>query len=298
MPQLAMDVGHSSPASAASREYSLAWLQEVVARHVPVLHLHPADAFMPCTVEFFMEHSELVALYPAHGGGRERVAVAPRGAVHAEALLEAQAAHPHARLRLELDPAARRGAPRVRQGAVNAGVVVAGYAIAPAHLLAGRLVGHGGVGWWWCVVGRLWGAVFMDQVQLGSHSAGAVVGGCANSTHRFLCIQASMSSLPLPCAIDLQSHHINCFALPRQDCIDDVPLYAHVKEVQVPAVPAAPAGHVVVEALEINYLTFYAFNGAPFNGRGADGCVFVSVSSSLPCFPSCPSHLGRLQVLA
>lgn len=91
-----------------------------------------------------------------------------------------------------------------------------------------------------------------------------------------------MSSLPLPCAIDLQSHHINCFALPRQDRIDDVPLYAHVKEVQAPAVPAAPAGHVVVEALEINYLTFYAFNGA--HGRGADGCVFVSVSSSLPCF--------------
>lgn len=158
MPQLAMDAGHSSPASAASREYSLAWLQEVVARHAPVLHLHPADAFMPCTVEFFMEHSELVALYPAHGGGRERVAVAPRGAVHAEALLEAQAAHPHARLRLELDPAARRGAPRVRQGAVNAGVVVAGYAIAPAHLLAGAswvTEGWGGGGALWEGCGAL-----------------------------------------------------------------------------------------------------------------------------------------------
>ncbi len=55
--------------------------------------------------------------------------------------------------------------------------------------------------------------------------------------------------------------------------IDSVPLYAHVKEVL--AAPCMPIAHSAqhstrsaeVEALEINYLTFYAYNG-PYNVGG------------------------------
>ena len=38
---------------------TLGRLKEFVAQHAPVLHMHPRDAFMPCSVEWFMDHSEL-----------------------------------------------------------------------------------------------------------------------------------------------------------------------------------------------------------------------------------------------
>ena len=34
-------------------------LKELVAVNAPVLHMHHRDAFMPCSVEFFMANSEL-----------------------------------------------------------------------------------------------------------------------------------------------------------------------------------------------------------------------------------------------
>lgn len=34
-------------------------LKELVAQNAPVLFMHPRDAFMPCSVEWFMDHSEL-----------------------------------------------------------------------------------------------------------------------------------------------------------------------------------------------------------------------------------------------
>ena len=37
-------------------------LKQLVARNAPVLYLQPTDVFMPCSVEFFMEHSELCTL--------------------------------------------------------------------------------------------------------------------------------------------------------------------------------------------------------------------------------------------
>ena len=38
---------------------TLGRLKELVAQHAPVLYMHPRDAFMPCSVEWFMDHSEL-----------------------------------------------------------------------------------------------------------------------------------------------------------------------------------------------------------------------------------------------
>lgn len=35
------------------------YIMKLVARHAPVLHMHHRDAFMPCSVEWFMDHSEL-----------------------------------------------------------------------------------------------------------------------------------------------------------------------------------------------------------------------------------------------
>lgn len=95
-------------------EYPLDRLCELVARHAPAFHLHHKDAFMPCTVEFFMENSQLMAARPG-SNGEQCTVLLPRGAVCAETLLELQRAHPHpARLWLELDTAARRGSPQVR----------------------------------------------------------------------------------------------------------------------------------------------------------------------------------------
>lgn len=87
-------------------DISEALLREMVARHAPVLRLHPADAFMPCTAEFFLRHSALVA-------AGSRAEVLPRGGVTPEALLRAQAEHPGTLLALDLDPAARGGFPQV-----------------------------------------------------------------------------------------------------------------------------------------------------------------------------------------
>ena len=40
-------------------EMSMERLKQLVAENAPVLHMHHRDAFMPCSVEFFMANSEL-----------------------------------------------------------------------------------------------------------------------------------------------------------------------------------------------------------------------------------------------
>jgi hypothetical protein len=88
-------------------EIDLAWLKAVVARHLPDFHLHPDDAYLPCSAEFFMTNSELRARAP---DGAVTV-LAPRGALAGPLLLESQAAHPSHRLWMELHPSARPGQP-------------------------------------------------------------------------------------------------------------------------------------------------------------------------------------------
>ncbi len=42
-----------------STQLTLGRLKQLVAQHAPVLCMHHRDAFMPCSVEWFMDHSEL-----------------------------------------------------------------------------------------------------------------------------------------------------------------------------------------------------------------------------------------------
>ena len=85
-------------------------LCRLVARHTPVLHLHPRDSYMPCSADFFVAHSAL-RRRTAAGGWTE---LAPRGSLAPADLPRVQAEHPGEELQLELDPAARAGEPRVR----------------------------------------------------------------------------------------------------------------------------------------------------------------------------------------
>ena len=88
----------------------LGWLAGVVAHHCPTFFLHPDDRFMPCSVEFFLQHS---ALRQRDATGAEEVLL-PRGSVAGPLLLEAQARAPQgSRLWLELHPDARTGMPKV-----------------------------------------------------------------------------------------------------------------------------------------------------------------------------------------
>ena len=36
-------------------------LKQLIARNTPVLYLHPYDSYMPCSVDYFMQNSELCA---------------------------------------------------------------------------------------------------------------------------------------------------------------------------------------------------------------------------------------------
>jgi hypothetical protein len=92
-------------------EADLAFVRRVVARHCPEFYLHPADAYMPCTWDFFLLHSTL-----RNAAGQTLVA---RGALTPAALAAASAAHgAELDLHLDLHPAARAGAPRGELDAV------------------------------------------------------------------------------------------------------------------------------------------------------------------------------------
>ncbi len=69
-----------------------------------------ADRYLPCSAEFFLQHSELRVAAP--GGGH--AVLLPRESVAGPLLADAQRQHPGRRLWLELDPAARTGEPLVR----------------------------------------------------------------------------------------------------------------------------------------------------------------------------------------
>ena len=86
-------------------EIELEWLKRAIARHVPQFHLHPHDRYMPCSVEYFMQHSELRSQSP---DGTTAVLV-PRGALTGSVLCGHQDHYPNHRLWMELDPDARKG---------------------------------------------------------------------------------------------------------------------------------------------------------------------------------------------
>lgn len=161
-----------------------------------------------CSADFFMEHSELRREH----GGRVGV-VLPRGCVAGPLLLEAQEQQPPgSRLWLDLDPAARVGAPKVRLALPEAGE---GLALA---------------------------AAWLQMLLLLLPSRGP----------------AHPPRASAPCG--------------PQERLGDVPVYAHPK--------AVVREDGAVEAIEVTYITLYAFNGpyavggVPFVTTGAhDGAL-------------------------
>ena len=49
-------------------------IKRLVAAHTPIMYMHPADKFMPCSAEWFMESSCLEAGLPAADGQVRRPA--------------------------------------------------------------------------------------------------------------------------------------------------------------------------------------------------------------------------------
>lgn len=85
-------------------------LLQLIGANAPVFYMHPRDHFMPCSVDWFMHHSELQQALPE---GKHTV-VLERGQVNAAALAAAHAAAGAAggQLQLSLDVEGRLGYPK------------------------------------------------------------------------------------------------------------------------------------------------------------------------------------------
>lgn len=83
------------------------WLETIVAQHCPEFHLHPDDKYMPCSADFFVVNSELIAVRD----GKLVVCVEEGGLdgqsllVHQENLVKEGCSS----FRMRLKPSARRG---------------------------------------------------------------------------------------------------------------------------------------------------------------------------------------------
>ena len=203
--------------AAAAVAIDTAWLCCVAARHTPAFFIHPRDTFMPCSAEFFLQHSELRQAMPAAAAAAAAAApatvvVLPRGGVTAPLLLQAQRRMPAGgRQWLELDPAARVGTPRVRLRAGGPGAL-------------------------------------SDSLLRAPH-------------HSFL--HSAIPSPPpsSPSCLSLSLYHF-------KDRLDeDAPVYCRAKAVVAGARPGHGSGGRMLEAIELTYLTLYAFNG-PYNVGG------------------------------
>lgn len=89
-------------------EFDLRWLQHTIARHLPDFYLHHDDRYLPCSVEYFMQHSELRGLHPDDSS---TVIFATRGSLSGAVLRQFQDDYPNHRLWMELNPDARPGQP-------------------------------------------------------------------------------------------------------------------------------------------------------------------------------------------
>lgn len=253
-------------------DYDLEHLQQLVSRHAPVFHLHPSDQFMPCSVEFFMDHSTLVQLSGV--SGQSPKVLLPLGAVSAEALLEQQALRPPpAQLRLELEKSARAGFPVVSGSAwlecmecLNACGNVAAGAWATRIFIMGVLQSMPGTHEEQVDVS----AHFVIKHNWPIHNRDVLPGrpwtiALLGRLTPHAMSGYGLSAVYLRAVLDhLYLQFIRVSRMRMQDKINDVPLYAHVKEITT--LPDA-SGYSSVEALEINYLTFYAYNG-PYNVGG------------------------------
>lgn len=84
-------------------------LQQVIAQYTPVLHLHEDERYLPCSVEWYFERSQLWLEEPVDNEPPKRTLLLDRGKVNASQLLEVQQHHPQRQLHLEIEPLARSG---------------------------------------------------------------------------------------------------------------------------------------------------------------------------------------------
>ena len=91
-------------------EFDLRWLQHTIARNLPDFYLHHDDRYLPCSAEFFMQHSELKGTNPDDGTNTP-ITFATRGSLSGSVLRQFQEDYPHHHLWMQLDPDARPGQP-------------------------------------------------------------------------------------------------------------------------------------------------------------------------------------------
>jgi len=93
----------------ASIQYDVQWLKRVVSLNCPDFFLHPDDRYMPCSTEWFIQHSSLCARL-ADGSVQNLV---PLGGLAGHNLLEFQELFKNqsSSMWMELDPESRTGQP-------------------------------------------------------------------------------------------------------------------------------------------------------------------------------------------
>ncbi|DBB03551.1 TPA: hypothetical protein ACH3X3_010894 [Trebouxia sp. C0006] len=85
-------------------------LKQVIAQYTPVLHLHHKERYLPCTVEWYLQRSQLWHVDALDEKmPTKRTLVLDKGQVNVKDLLEVQVKYPQWQLHLEIDPAARTG---------------------------------------------------------------------------------------------------------------------------------------------------------------------------------------------
>ncbi|DBA67866.1 TPA: hypothetical protein ACH3X2_014210 [Trebouxia sp. C0005] len=111
-------------------------LRQVIAQYTPVLHLHPDERYLPCSVDWYFKRSQLWREEPVANETPRRTLLLDKGQVNAAQLLEIQQHHPHHELRIEIEPLARHGMQRCELDEVPLYVVVKEVLNKEAHVEA------------------------------------------------------------------------------------------------------------------------------------------------------------------
>lgn len=111
-------------------------LRQVIAQYTPVLYLHPDERYLPCSVDWYFERSQLWREEPVANETSRRTLLLSKGQVNAAQLLEIQQHHPHHQLHIEIEPLARHGMQRSELDDVPLYVVVKEVLSKEAHVEA------------------------------------------------------------------------------------------------------------------------------------------------------------------
>lgn len=88
-------------------------LKQIIAQYTPVLHLHHKERYLPCSVEWYLERSQLWHVDALDEKmPTKRTLVLDKGQVNVKDLLEVQVKYPQWQLHLQIEPPARTGMPQ------------------------------------------------------------------------------------------------------------------------------------------------------------------------------------------